>query len=267
MRTSTSQFNKGHESHEILPKQSGLSVYCSSLQFGHSPQEFTKVVKEIKLIAQTKGIRMHQYLDDWVLRAPCPETCLRHTQTLLDLRRKLGWVVNMQNSELISQQVINFVGYWFDLLTSRVLPTQDRWGTLQQKIRFIRSQDSCIVRQFMFLMGLLTATEKQVWSGRLHMRPIQWHLKRHWHIPEILEKVNSLPHSLHPHLDWWLNESNVLRSQSLHPLQHALQLFTDISNKGWGAHLEDSTARGVWSDTESCLHINFLELKAVFLAL
>ena len=39
------------------------------------------------------------------------------------------------------------------------------------------------------------------------------------------------------------------------------------SNEGWGAHLGDSTARGVWSDPESRLHINFLELKAVFLAL
>ena len=48
---------------------------------------------------------------------------------------------------------------------------------------------------------------------------------------------------------------------------HALQLFTDTSNEGWGAHLGDSTARGVWSLPESHLHINFLELKAVFLAL
>ena len=76
-----------------------------------------------------------------------------------------------------------------------------------------------------------------------------------------------MPHSLHPHLDWWLNESNVLRGQPLHPLQHALQMFTDASNEGWGAHFGDSTARGVWSDTESRLHINLLELKAVFLAL
>ena len=55
------------------------------------------------------------------------------------------------------------------------------------------------------------------------------------------------PQSLHPHLDWWSEESNVLRGQPLHPLQHALQLFTDASNEGWGAHLGDSTARGVWS--------------------
>ena len=119
----------------------------------------------------------------------------------------------------------------------------------------------------MSLIGLLTATEKQVLSGRLHMRPIQWHLKRHWHVPEVLEKVIPVPQSLHPHLDWWSEENNVLRGQPLHPLQHALQLFTDASNEGWGAHLGDSTARGVWSLPESRLHINFLELKAVLLAL
>ena len=102
---------------------------------------------------------------------------------------------------------------------------------------------------------------------RLHMRPIQWHLKRHWHVPESLKKVVPLPQSLHPHLDWWLLESNVLWGQPLHPLQHALQIFTDASNVGWGAHLGDSRARGVWSEPESRLHINFLELKAVFLAL
>ena len=99
------------------------------------------------------------------------------------------------------------------------------------------------------------------------MRPIQWHLKRHWHIPEVLKKVIPIPESLHLHLDWWLDEANVLKGQPLHPLQHALQLFTDASNEGWGAHLGDSTARGVWSPMESLFHINYLELKAVLLAL
>ena len=119
----------------------------------------------------------------------------------------------------------------------------------------------------MSLIGLLTATEKQVHLGRLHMRPIQWHLKNNWRVPESLEKVIPVPKSLHPHLRWWLEESNVLLGQPLHPLQHALQIFTDASNEGWGAHLDDHTARGTWSLPESKLHINHLELKAVFLAL
>ena len=119
----------------------------------------------------------------------------------------------------------------------------------------------------MSLIGLLTVTEKQVHLGRLHMRPIQWHLKNNWRVPESLEKVIPVPKSLHPHLRWWLEESNVLLGQPLHPLKHALQIFTDASKEGWGAHLDKHTARGQWSLPESKLHINHLELKAVFLAL
>ena len=50
--------------------------------------------------------------------------------------------------------------------------------------------------------GLLTATEKQVHFGWLHMRSIQWHLKNNWRVPESLEKVIPVPRSLHPHLKW-----------------------------------------------------------------
>ena len=67
---------------------------------------------------------------------------------------------------------------------------------------------------------------KQVHLGRLHMRPIQWHLKNHWRITESLEKVTRIPWSLHPHLQWWLQEDNVLKGQPLHPIKHALQIFT-----------------------------------------
>ena len=57
------------------------------------------------------------------------------------------------------------------------------------------------------------------------------------------------------------------QGQPLHPLRHTLQLFTDASNEGWGAHLGDYTAKGLWSKPEGTLHINLLELKAVLLAL
>ena len=225
------------------------SYQFTSLPFGLStaPLEFTKVIKEVKLMAQTQGIQIHQYLDDWLLRAPSQETCLRHTQTLLDLCRNLGWVVNRSESELVPQQVFNFVGYRFDLSLGLVKSTQERWSSLTQKINPLLGLETCSVRQFMSLIGLLTATEKQVVSGRLHMRPIQWHLKRCWHVPESLEKAIPLPRSLHVHLRWWLDPSNVLSGQPLHPLQHALKLFTDASNEGWGAHLGYYTARGLWS--------------------
>ena len=59
----------------------------------------------------------------------------------------------------------------------------------------------------------------------------------------------------------------MLPGQPLHPLKHALQIFTDASKEGWGINLNELTARGTWSHPESRLHINHLELKAIFLAL
>ena len=74
-----------------------LTYQFTTLPLGLStaPLEFTKVAKEVMLMAKARGIRIHQYLGDWLLRAPYPEMCQRHAQTLLDLCHDLGWVVNL----------------------------------------------------------------------------------------------------------------------------------------------------------------------------
>ena len=169
----------------------GRSYQFKALPFGLStaPMEFTVVAKEVKLMALQKGIRIHQYLDDWLVRASTLHTCLQHTQTLVTLCQELGWLVNKEKSELAPKQVFNFVGYQFDLKEGKVRPTEERWQALTDKIRSMMSDPVCPVRKFMSLIGLLTATEKQVHLGRLHMRPIQWHLKNNWRVPESLEKV------------------------------------------------------------------------------
>ena len=204
----------------------GQTYQFKALPFGLStaPLEFNVVAKEVKLMAIHKGFRIHQYLDDWLVRARSHQVCLQHTQDLVKISQKLGWLVNIEKSELEPKQIFDFVGYQFD-----------RWQNLQDKILEILSLPASQVQQFMSLIGLLTATEKQVHLGQLHMRPIQWHLKNNWRVPESLEKVIPIPRSLHPHLQWWLSENNVLTDQSLHPIKHALQIFTDTSKEGWGA--------------------------------
>ena len=44
-------------------------------------------------------------------------------------------------------------------------------------------------------------------------------------------------------------------------------LFMDVLRTGWGAHLQDLTPAGVWTEEELNLHINLLEMKSVQLAL
>ena len=155
------------EVHALSPPGSVLPVQALPFGLSTAPMEFTVVAKEVKLMAFQKGIRIHQYLDDWLVRASTHHTCLQHTQTLVTLCQELGWLVNKEKSELVPKQVFNFVGYQFDLKEGKVRPTEERWQALTHKIRSILSDPLCPVRQFMSLIGLLTATDKQVHLGRL----------------------------------------------------------------------------------------------------
>ena len=107
-----------------------------ALPFGLSisPLEFTVVeVKEVKRMALQKDIRIHQYLEDLLVRA--------------------------------RSQIFDFVGYQFDLQEGKVRPTIDRWQTPRTKITALLIGRTCPVRQLMSLIGLLTGTEKLVHLG------------------------------------------------------------------------------------------------------
>ena len=63
------------------------------------------IVKEVKLMALTKGLRLHQYLDDWLIRSQSQETAQVNTQDMVDLTQSLGWIINQEKSELKPTQV------------------------------------------------------------------------------------------------------------------------------------------------------------------
>ena len=125
----------------------GQTYQFKALPFGLStaPLEFTVIAKEVKLMAIHKGIRIHQYLDDWLVRATSHQACLQHTQSLVKICQKLGWLVNLDKSELDPKQIFDFVGCQFDLRAGRVRPTPDRWQNLQDKILEIMSLPNCPV--------------------------------------------------------------------------------------------------------------------------
>ena len=74
----------------------------TSLPFGlaTAPQVFTIIVKEVKLMALSRGLRLHQYLDDWLIRSQSQEEAQVNTQAVVDLTQSLGWIINQEKSEL-----------------------------------------------------------------------------------------------------------------------------------------------------------------------
>jgi hypothetical protein len=68
-------------------------------------------------------------------------------------------------------------------------------------------------------------------------------------------------------LIWWRQPRNNLKDIPVGTPHPDLTLFSDASKEGWGAHIEDSQALGIWDLTLARNNINWLELEAVSRAL
>ena len=158
-----------HSQKYLRVHHKGVTYQFVSLPFGlaTAPLAFTSLVKEVKLLALQQGIRLHQYLDDWLIRDPSKEECHSQTQALLILVKGLGFVVNLNKSELRPSQRFNFLGYHFLLELALVKPTQDRWTKLQEMFHRLSKKSVISARTLMSTTGLLASTGKTVKLGRI----------------------------------------------------------------------------------------------------
>ena len=139
----------------------GRSFQFRALPFGiaTAPLEFTRIAREVKLLLQNRGIRIHQYLDDWLLRAPTQQICMEQSKQLVAFIQELGWVINFKKSELIPTQNFDFLGYRFDLVKGEVLPTQKKWLILTTAIESLdnslnnNSQDPDVIHRHSGISG------------------------------------------------------------------------------------------------------------------
>ena len=113
----------------------GQTYQFKALPFGLStaPLEFTVVVKEVKLMASNMGIMIHQYLDDWLVRAKSHQDCLQHTQDLVRLCQTLGCIVNLEKSGLEPKQIFDFIALIHPIQWTIALPVGATGPAKRQK--------------------------------------------------------------------------------------------------------------------------------------
>lgn len=247
----------------------GVVYQFRALPFGlcTAPRLFTKLGTEVKKMGAQGSFHAHQYIDDWLVKALTRDRAEQSTKNLVRLLERLGWLINVDKSELSPSQVFEFLGYRFNLATGMVFPTEKRFQKILNLILSLLEDPNASPRVLMRVLGLLESTARLVPLGRLHMRPIQRALAelRSGHAP--LDTVFPLAVPTLVHLKWWTNRSHVMAGVPLHPPSSTLVIFTDASLEGWGAHCASQFAQGSWSPQEQSLHINVLEMKAVLNAL
>ena len=90
------------------------------------------------------------------------------------------------------------------------------------------------------LLGVLSSMIPVVPGGRLRMRSLQLQLCRSWdHLDQSILVQWTL--DCQRDLEWWLVRSR------LEEVPPNLDFWYDTSDVGWGAHLGDGVASGLWS--------------------
>ncbi len=243
----------------------------SVLPFGLAlaPRTFSKCVDAALSPLRAGGMRILNYLDNWLILAQSRDTLLSHIDSLLIHLESLGLCVNRRKSILAPSQSILYLGVCIDSLEMRARLSRERVAAILSYLRHFREGSSVHLKEFQRLLGLMASASAVCHLGLLHMRPLQLWLKTRvpwtaWTSGRLsIAVTRGCIEALAP----WRNPNFFSRGVPLGLVTSRVVVTTDASTLGWGAVCEGMPASGQWSEPQIRWHINRLELEAVFLAL
>ncbi|KAI2650039.1 Transposon Ty3-G Gag-Pol polyprotein [Labeo rohita] len=233
-----------------------------------SPRTFTKCVDAALVPLRLQGIRILNYIDDWLILAASESLAVQHRDVVLAHMKALGLRLNAKKSVLSPSQRTTYLGVVWDSTTMQARLSPARIESILAAVRRVKEGRSLTVKQFQQLLGLMAAASNVIPFGLLYMRPLQWWLKTKGVLPEGKPAPHDQGHAPRATYLRYVEETLVPKSgpgvgSSLPPC-----LTSDgcIPHRG-GAVMSGRSARGLWSGRHLSWHINCLEMLAVFLAL
>ena len=235
-----------------------------ALPFGltTAPQVFTRVMAPVAAFLHRQGIRILRYLDDWIVLSATLEEAYRAKDLLLHLCEVLGIIINLQTSCLTPSQLVTYLGVRIDSLSFRASLTPARATKFLSVLEeFLSSREHSAIF-WQKLLGYMASNCHLVPGGRLRMRALQLDLKRAWDFDD-QEFIIRWSSKVLPDLIWWRDQAPLFEGLSLSTVVPDVLVWTDASNRGWGATASGLLFRGTWSADETILSINARELLAV----
>lgn len=178
-----------------------------ALPFGLSPAPrlFTRLVSAVAAFLRERGIRVFCYLDDWLIVASNPQLLISHRDFTLELVQTLGFIINWEKSSLVPTQHPIFLGAEIDLPGQLARPSLERIGNLLAATRALRARRSAPAKTWLQLLGYMASLVDVLTDCRLHMRPLQIHLLRHYR-PSVDPLSRPVPviEQVRPHLTKWM---------------------------------------------------------------
>ena len=240
-----------------------------------SPRVFTKVLAPVMGFLRLKGIHLFPYLDDILVVADSPQQLHMDLQTTLHVLMQAGYIINVKKSSLTPSQDSIFLGARFLTSLNQVCLPTVKMQNVVALVKVFRVGKFFKARNWLQLLGVLASTICLVHKARLRQRPIQLFLNSVWNRKEkSLNFPIMVTFKVFQHLQWWTKTDNLSLGLPLSPPQPQVVVMTDASLRGWGGAIVELmgqqvqlVCQGTWSPQVSALHINILEMRAVFLTL
>ncbi len=249
----------------------GRAYQYKVLPFGLSlsPRVFTKVTEAALVPLREQGVRILNYLDDWLILAQSQDQLCEHRDMVLSHLSQLGLQVNWEKSKLSPVQRISFLGMELDSVSQTARLTQERAQSVLNCLNTFKNRTAAPLKQFQRLLGHMAAAAAVTPLGLLHMRPLQHWL--HGRVPRWAWQSGTLRVQVTPACRQtftpWSDLSFLRAGVPLEQVSRHAVVYTDASAKGWGATFNGHAVSGVWTGPQLHWHINCLELLAVHLAL
>ena len=102
-------------------QQEGVVVHLSSVWTGDLSRRVHQAAAT-RRFAVKAGVKLHVYLDDWLIRADTPEQVQLHAQTTIRVLQFLGRIINFEKFDLTPSQDFQFIGMQFNTRRFTVAP-------------------------------------------------------------------------------------------------------------------------------------------------
>lgn len=233
-----------------------------------APRISTKLLTPVFSAFREEGFQGFAYVDDSFILGDSAEECTGAVEWLSKKLTSLGFIIHPQKSIFQPSKSLVFLGYRLDSEAMTVSPTEEKLGKVSEKINSILGKDQIKIREVASLAGLLNDVSKAVDYGLCHNKGLEIDKIRALKSAGRLQYDGSMRLSNRTRMDlgWWL--WNIPKGfRKIRATSPSLTLTTDASLSGWGAVWEGNSSGGRWGDHEKTLHINVLELRAVWLGL
>ena len=241
---------------------------CLAMGLASAPRIFTKMLKPVYSTLRKRGHANVAYIDDSLLISKTETECQRNVQETAQLLDRLGLTVNVEKSVFKPTRRIQFLGFIIDSESMTIALSDDRVLSIKGKCQDVLNQQQVTIRELAQLIGKLVSSEPGVRYAPLYYKSLEiekdYHLKCNAGDFEAKIKISN---SGKKTIEWWIYNVHMY-PRSIINGNPSLIVKTDSSLSGWGAYNENNgeCLQGIWSEDDLDKHINFLELKAGFIA-